>query len=75
MMAWLEAGAGLIVTALTAVRWLGLHMQLVWRYGPGRRAAMTAAATVVRPLAIEPSRQAYGHAYEQRHGDRSKHQR
>lgn len=65
MMAWLEAGAGLIVTVLMAVRWLGSHLQLIWRYGPRHRAAVTttATATVVRqlpaarPLAIEPPRQ------------------
>jgi len=47
MMAWLEAGAGLMVAGLVAVRWLGSHMRLVWRYGPTHRAAVT--ATVVRP--------------------------
>jgi hypothetical protein len=46
-MAWLEAGAGLMVAALVLVRCLGSHMRLVWRYGPTHRAAVT--ATVVRP--------------------------
>ena len=50
MMAWLEAAAGLIVAALVFVRWLGSHLQLIWRYEPSRRAAVTATATVVRPL-------------------------
>jgi hypothetical protein len=50
MMAWLEAGAGLMVAALALVRWLGSHMQLIWRYGPQRRAAVTATATVIRRL-------------------------
>jgi hypothetical protein len=65
MTAWLEAGAALIVTALVAVRWLGSHLRLVWRYRPRRRAAVTATATVirelldVRPLAIEPPRPVY----------------
>ena len=65
MTAWLEAGAALIVTALVAVRWLGSHMRLVWRYGPRRRAALTATATLIlplpaaRPLAIEPPRPVY----------------
>ena len=61
MMACLEAAVAPVVAALTLVRWLGSHMQLIWRCGPGRQAAVrTATATVVRqlpaarPLAIEP---------------------
>jgi hypothetical protein len=50
MMAWLEAGAGLMVAALVAVRWLGSHMRLVWRYAPTRHTALTATATVIQPL-------------------------
>jgi hypothetical protein len=63
MMTWLEAAVALVVAALVLVRWLGSHMRLVWRYGPRHRAAVTATATVirplpaVRPLAIEPPRQ------------------
>ncbi len=50
MMAWLEATVALLVAALGAVRWLGSHMRLVWRHRPGRRAAVMATATVIRPL-------------------------
>jgi hypothetical protein len=48
MMAWLEAGAGLIVAALVAVRWLGSHMRLIWR--AQRRPRLSLTATVARPV-------------------------
>ena len=78
-MMWLEAAAGLIVAALAAVRWLGSHMRLVWRYGPARRAAVTATATVIRelpvsrPLVIEPP--VYGTTSVQPAHDERGHQR
>ena len=70
MTAWLEAAMALIVAALVLVRWLGSHMRLVWLYGPRRRVAVTAAATVIRPLpavqplGIEPPRPVYGPGHE-----------
>ena len=41
---------GFLDAALVLVCWLGFHMRLVWRCGPGHRMAVTATATVVRPL-------------------------
>jgi hypothetical protein len=50
LIAWAVIGVALVVAALVLVRWLGSHIQLIWRYSPARRAAVTATATVVRPL-------------------------
>jgi len=50
MMPWLEAAAALSLAGLVLVRWLGSHLHLVWRYATRCGAAVTAKATVIRPL-------------------------